>query len=168
MCAQINLSGSVSSTGSPILGAYLLVLGSDANHTLTPTEYTNNFIRVTSGVSLTATRNLVVPTILGQSFVIQNSTSGGQELQLIGTLGTGIIIPNGWVASVVCDNTNYISLGGGTSGNGGNYFVFSPGGVGGANVYTSFSALSTAISPLTGRVTIYVDGSNVNNVIAVP
>ncbi len=45
--ANINLSGSISTTGTSILGATSVVFATDANHTLSVAEYTNNFLTVT-------------------------------------------------------------------------------------------------------------------------
>ena len=106
--ASINLSGSISATGVSILGNASIIFASDANHTLSVPEYTNNFLEVTSSVPLTVTRNLIAPLVVGQSFVIQNNTTGGQAIQVIGASGTGIIISNGLTISVVCDGTNYL------------------------------------------------------------
>lgn len=107
--ANIPLGGSIGVPGSvSILGNYNVIFASDANHTLTATEWSNNFLEVTSGVSLTATRNLVGPLNQGQGFTIQNNTTGSQAIQIIGATGTGITIPNGDLASVVCDGYNYL------------------------------------------------------------
>lgn len=83
---------------------------SDAN--LTPTAATvikALALNVTSGVSLTATRNLVLP-LKKKSWVVRNNTTGGQSIQVIGATGTGITIPNGAVVEVVCDGTNFTLL----------------------------------------------------------
>lgn len=112
--ADIQLSGSVSTTGTAILGRAAVAFASDADHALSVPEYTNLFLKVTSGVTLTATRNLVAPLVEGQNFQIQNNTTGGQAIQIIGTSGTGIAIANGATVSVVCDGTNYLAIGGGT------------------------------------------------------
>lgn len=115
--ANINLSGSISTTGTSILGATSVVFATDANHTLSVAEYTNNFLAVTSGVALTATRNLIAPLVQGQSFVIQNNTTGGQSIQVIGSSGVGVTIGPGLTVSVVCDGTNYLPVSGSSGGN---------------------------------------------------
>jgi hypothetical protein len=117
--ANINLSGSISATGISILGNASIIFASDADHTLSVLEYTNNFLEVTSSVPLTTTRNLIAPLVQGQSFVIQNTTTGGQSIQVIGPSGTGVVVGNGTTVNVVCDGVNYLSStasSGGTAG----------------------------------------------------
>src|SRR5271154_4394582 len=113
--ADIQLGGSVGTTGTAILGRVTVTYPSDADYTLLVSEYTNQFLNVTSSVSLTATRNLIVPVVEGVTYIIQNNTSGGQSIQVIGTTGTGITIMNGSTVSVVCDGTNYLQSSGGSS-----------------------------------------------------
>ena len=117
---QINLSGNVGCQGFPCLNSGTIIFTSDANHTLTAQESSaTGGIKITSGVSLTATRNLVLPTAFGKlQFVsIENATTGGQSIQIIGQSGTGITIPNGQTAAGVWfDGTNVTagSVGGGS------------------------------------------------------
>lgn len=106
--AIINLSGSISTTGASILGSYNPIFASDANHTLSATEYTNKYLNVTSSVSLTTTRQLIAPLNQGQEFVIQNNTSGGQAILVIGSTGNGVTVPSGATVTVTCDGTNYL------------------------------------------------------------
>ena len=109
--AQINLGGSVGTTGNVgILGNAAVVFAADADHTLLPAEYSNNFLECTSSGSLTATRNLIAPLVQGQCFLVQNRTTGGQAIQVIGSSGTGVLVPNGATVSVVCDGVNYFSV----------------------------------------------------------
>lgn len=67
---------------------------------------------VTSSTSLTATRNLVAPLMKGFAWAVENATSGGQAIQIIGPSGSGVTIANGSAAYVFCDGTNYLSSGG--------------------------------------------------------
>lgn len=101
---------------------------SDANLTLTYTDVStsqtvrNLYLNVTSSVGggLTATRDLIVPTI-NKTYVVENSTTGGQSIRVITAAGTGITIPNGHTMSVYVDGTNvkaawnYVTLTGGTA-----------------------------------------------------
>jgi len=115
---QINLGGSIGVPGSvAVLGNYNVIFTTDADHTLTAMEWSNNFLEVTSNVSLTASRQVISPLNQGQEFVVQNSTTGGQDIIVIGATGTGVTIANGATVAVVCDGTNYLSTGGGASGN---------------------------------------------------
>lgn len=113
--ANLNLSGSIGTTGTAILGSASVVL-TDANHTLSVAEYTNQYIAVTSSVSLTATRDIVVPVVTGLIFVVKNATTGSQSVRIIGATGTGYTVTNGTTAIVVCDGTNYLAVSGFTAG----------------------------------------------------
>jgi len=65
-------------------------------------------LNVTSGVSLTTTRNLVVPTI-NKTYVVQNNTTGGQSIVVKTASGTGVTVPNSGKAYLYVDGTNVIS-----------------------------------------------------------
>lgn len=89
---------------------------SDANLTLTLTD-TNAaqaaralVLNVTSSFgSLTATRELVVPTIQKQ-YIVQNNTTGGQSITVKTTAGTGITVPNGRKAHLYVNGTDVIQM----------------------------------------------------------
>jgi hypothetical protein len=88
---------------------------SDANLTLTYTD-TNAaqaaralVLNVTSAVSLTGTRELVVPTIQKQ-YIVQNNTTGSQSITVKTSGGTGITVPNGRKAHLYVDGTNVIYM----------------------------------------------------------
>lgn len=82
---------------------------SDANKTLTAAEARGNVIDCTSAVSLSTTRNLVVPLNLAPT-VVKNGTTGGQSIQVIGASGTGVTIATGKVAIVFGDGTNIVRV----------------------------------------------------------
>lgn len=118
---QINLSGNIGCQGFPCVNNGTLTMASDANRTMTAQETSAFYIKVTSSVSLTATRNLVAPA--GRfPFTIENATTGGQSVQIIGASGTGVTIANGTTVSVWNDGTNFVqigsSAGGGITGSG--------------------------------------------------
>jgi hypothetical protein len=69
----------------------------------------NLVINVTSSVSLTATQNLVVPTIEKQYYIF-NNTTGGQSINVKTTLGTGVIVPNGSKVVVFVDGVNVVPV----------------------------------------------------------
>jgi hypothetical protein len=70
------------------------------------TQVARNYIlNVTSSVSLTTTRNLIVPTI-NKPYIIENNTSGGRSIVVKTALGTGVTVPNGNVSMVYADGTN--------------------------------------------------------------
>jgi hypothetical protein len=107
---QIPLTGNIGSGGVfPLLNSGKLVFATDANHTMAYPEMSAYFIQLTSSVSLTATRNLVAPMVMGFMFAIENETTGGQAIRIIGPSGTGVTIANGQTATVYCDGTNYVN-----------------------------------------------------------
>lgn len=114
---QLNLTGNIGCQGFPCLNTGTLALTSDANHNMTAVETSALSIKVTSSVSLTATRNLIFPA--GRfNLDVENDTTGGQSIQIIGVTGTGVTIANGQAARVLNDGTNFIQVGsnGGSSG----------------------------------------------------
>jgi hypothetical protein len=86
---------------------------SDANLTLTFTDSVtsqtarNLYLNTTSSGSLTATRDLIVPTI-NKTYVVENNTTGGQSIRVKTSAGTGITIPNGVKAFLYVDGTNVV------------------------------------------------------------
>lgn len=84
-------------------------LASDANITLTHAEALCDLLEFTSGVSLTATRNVVIP-LVPRQYTVFNNTTGAQSLQFIGASGTGITIANGKRAIVYADGTNVVRV----------------------------------------------------------
>ena len=95
--------------GDPVIP----IFGLDADATLTlantnTSQTARNFaLNVTSSVSLTATRNLIVPTIQKQ-YLIQNSTTGSQSIVVKTSLGTGVTVPNGTYLLVYVDGTDVV------------------------------------------------------------
>ena len=87
---------------------------SDANLTITltdsnATQTARNFaLNVTSSVSLTATRNLIVPTIQ-KTYMVRNNTTGSQSIVVKTSAGTGVTVPNGAYTVVYTDGTNVVS-----------------------------------------------------------
>jgi hypothetical protein len=98
-----------------IVGRGNPVFVTDANLTLTYTDSVasqtarNLYLNVTSTVSggLTATRNLVVPTI-NKTYVVENNTTGGQSIVVKTSAGTGITVLNGRRAALYVDGTNVV------------------------------------------------------------
>lgn len=84
---------------------------SDANLTISltntnGTQVARNYILdVTSSVSLTATRSLIVPSI-NKPYLIENNTTGGQSILVKTSAGTGVTVPNGYTTLVYADGTN--------------------------------------------------------------
>ena len=93
-----------------IVGRATANFTSDANLTLTltdtnATQVARNFVlNVTSGVSLSTTRDLIVPAI-EKPYIVQNNTTGGQSIRVI-VAGASVTIPNGKTAFVYNDGTD--------------------------------------------------------------
>jgi hypothetical protein len=83
----------------------------DLTITLTDTNATqiarNLVLNVTSTGSLTATRNLIVPTI-EKPYYIFNNTSGSQSIVVKTSAGTGVTVPTGKKMFVYVDGTNVV------------------------------------------------------------
>jgi microcystin-dependent protein len=81
----------------------------DANYTLSNyngvVDEARNQVLVMSG-ALTATRNVIAP-LVEKTYIVKNNTSGSQSIQIIGSSGLGVTIPNGITAYVYCDGTNF-------------------------------------------------------------
>lgn len=93
-----------------IVGRVTVTFATDANKTLTLTD-TNAaqdaralFLNVTSGVSLTATRDLIVPAI-NKNYIVKNATTGSQSIRVI-VAGVGVTIPNGKTVLIYNDGTD--------------------------------------------------------------
>ena len=96
-------------SGNYVAGKLAKSMASDANVTLTAAEARNNILVMTSGVSLTATRNVVLP-LSAQQWTVFNNTTGGQSLQFIGATGTGITVANAKRAIIYADGTNIVRV----------------------------------------------------------
>lgn len=82
----------------------------DANYTLSSLngsvdEARNAVIEMTSAVSLTASRNVVIPNV-EKLYVFKNSTLGSQNIVITTGSGTTYTVPNGATVSIYCDGTN--------------------------------------------------------------
>ncbi len=151
---QLLLGTPVGTTAGWVLGQLAVVYPTDADFTLTTSgaspQSTNNALQVTSGVSLTATRKLIAPLSFGQQYTVQNNTTGGQTIQIIGPSGTGVLVPNGETITAVCDGTNFIPQ----SGGGAASIIFRPGGVDGNGVVTTWAGVEAAIAAGATRVIV--------------
>jgi hypothetical protein len=96
-----------------IVGRGNPVFGSDTNLTISLSDTNASqvarcyILNVTSGVSLSASRNLVVPTI-DKPYIVENNTTGGQSIVVKTTAGTGVTVPNGKTVMVYADGTNVV------------------------------------------------------------
>jgi len=84
----------------------------DANYTLTALngsvdEARNAVLIFTSSVALTATRDVIIPNV-EKIYIVKNSTTGSQSLNITASGGAGYLVPNGKTAFIYCDGTNCV------------------------------------------------------------
>lgn len=96
------------------IGGFQVVTMADSNYTLTANngaldEARNAVLRIESSASLTASRNVVCPTI-EKTYIVRNATSGGQAIVFKTSGGSGVTIPNGSIASVYVNGTDVIEI----------------------------------------------------------
>lgn len=145
---QINLGGNIGCQGFPCLNSGTLQFTGDADRNMTVQETSaTGGIKVTSTVPLTATRNLILPTGNFQFIAVENATTGGQSIQVIGQSGTGVTIANGQAATVWFDGTNVVQTG---SSSGGAVFPGTNGVVFNTSTTASRNATFSDIVPLWG------------------
>jgi hypothetical protein len=117
----------------------------DANYTLSNfngvVDEARNQVLVMSG-TLTATRNVIAP-LVEKTYIVKNSTSGSQSIQIIGSSGLGVTIPNGITALVYCDGTNFYNA---ISGSVGNYTVNGNLAVTGTTALTGATTITGALA----------------------
>ena len=101
------------SGGPYISGTYPAVnFPTDADITLTANNGSVDQSRsmvlvITSSGSLTATRNVIAPASASKVYIIKNSTTGGQSIQIKYSAGTGVTIGNAQIMIVYGDGTNF-------------------------------------------------------------
>lgn len=92
------------------IAGYASVAMSDANTTLTTANGTTDQAR-NMGLSLTGTltavRELIVPTV-NKLYFIYNGTTGGFAVTVKTSAGTGVSLPNGKRMALICDGTNVV------------------------------------------------------------
>jgi len=87
-------------------------MSADTNKTLTDLdgsadESRSAVLEITSSITLTTTRSVIVPTS-DKLYVISNGTTGGQSLLITTAAGTGVTVKNGEKRSVYCDGTDVV------------------------------------------------------------
>jgi hypothetical protein len=97
-----------------IVGRTVASFTTDGNLTidLTNTNSTqvarHYILNLTSTGALTATRDLIVPSI-DKPYIIENNTTGAQSIRVKTAAGTGVTVPNGKTAMVYANSTNVVS-----------------------------------------------------------
>jgi microcystin-dependent protein len=92
-------------TGVVIVGMTDTVPGATLSNFNGVTDEARNAVLVLTG-TLSEQRNLIAP-LVEKTYTIKNSTTGGFGVQIIGSSGTGVVIPNGVTTTVYCDGTNF-------------------------------------------------------------
>lgn len=85
--------------------------GSPSDTTLTDTQALQNMVFLLTG-TLTANRNVIVPTNK-KLYVFVNNTTGGFAVTVKTAAGTGVSVPNGETITMRSDGTNIESVSGG-------------------------------------------------------
>lgn len=124
-------------------GQVTVSFASDADKTLTYTntnadqDFRAMYLNVTSAVSLTATRSLIVPAV-NKLYVIKNATTGGKSITVKIGASTGTTVPNGYTALLYATGSDVVpaaSL---------NVFVESNGLDAGGTAYSQLTAYGSA------------------------
>lgn len=88
----------------------------DANYTLTSyngvSDEARNQVIVATGTN-TAQRDIIAP-LAEKTYLVKNSTTGGYAIRIKGSSGSAVTIPNGIIAQVYCDGTNFYNANSGT------------------------------------------------------
>ena len=134
-----NLGGLIEQAVSGVI----TITMTNANYTMSNyngvVDEARNQVLIVTGTN-TAVRNLVAP-LVEKTYVVQNNTTGGYAIQVIGSSGLGVTIPNGIAAYVYCDGTNFYNA---ISGSVGNYTVNGNLSVTGTTALTGALTASTA------------------------
>jgi hypothetical protein len=86
-------------------------MAADANVTLTMPDFSADGVRsmhlkITSGVALTATREVTLgPNTVSKFWIIENATTGGQSLTLKQGSGSTVSVPNGGSVAIYTEGT---------------------------------------------------------------
>lgn len=94
--------------GAPRQPRVVVNMAADANITLSQAQGAADIVELTS-VTLTATRNVVLP-LIPKQWTVYNNTTGAQSLQFIGATGTGVTVATGKRAIIYADGTNIVRV----------------------------------------------------------
>lgn len=94
------------------IAGYSTVSILDTNYTLTSLngavdEARSMALNITSSVTLTATRNVICPSV-SKLYVVRNATTGGQSIVIKTSAGSGVTIANGATNIVLCNGTDVV------------------------------------------------------------
>ena len=113
---QIPLTGNIGSGfNGPLINSPAVIFATDADHPMVYPEMSGDVapLIVTSSVTLTATRNLIAPSGIGQIYTwpVKNMTTGGQTINVLVSGGTSVPVANGTTVPVLCDGFNCTASG---------------------------------------------------------
>ena len=121
----------------------------DTNYTLSNfngvSDEARNAVLVVGGTNA-AVRDIIAP-LVEKLYIVKNSTSGGFAINIRGSSGTSVSVPNGVTTSVYCDGTNFNSGLSGTSGSFNINGALTYGGVTLANAVTGTGNMALSASP---------------------
>jgi hypothetical protein len=149
------------SGGPATTGTYPAVnFPTDADITLTANngsvdQARNAVLAVTSTGNLTAQRNIIAPTGASKVYIIKNNTTGGQNVQIKYSTGTGVIVGNGLTALVYGDGTNFNLVSSASGGGSNNTQVQQFTATQGQTVFS----LTYTYTPNTNSMLVFVNGS---------
>jgi hypothetical protein len=113
--SSVNIGGALPFGGSSTDSKPFQILrrtasfSTDANITLNNAQYDGGIVEVSSSVPLTATRDVIAPLVSGAFLIVNNQTTGGQSIRVIGSSGTGVTISNGTRELCYSDGTNWVA-----------------------------------------------------------
>jgi hypothetical protein len=155
----MNNSGeTVRANTRPYTGIKGVTHDDSATYTMTDQEALGFILQVTG--TLTATRNLAVPTVRDKAWVVFNNTSGGFAITVKTAAGTGVTIPNGSRTLLYCDGTNALpGMGTSVTTAGDVQALFTPTATGTvANTTSETTVLGAGIGSLTLPANLLVPG----------
>lgn len=107
--------GASTNTNLELIGAALGYgtknMSADSNTTFTMPDFSNDGVRsmhlkITSGVALTATREVTLgPNTVSKFWIVENATTGGQSLTLKQGSGSTVSVPNGGSVAIYTEGT---------------------------------------------------------------
>ena len=105
--------GTIANTNLELIGEALgygtEAIATDADTTITMADATSDgvralYLKITSGVSLTATRTVTLaPNTVSKVWIVENATSGSQSISISQGSGANVTIPNGAVKIIYTD-----------------------------------------------------------------
>jgi|SRR6185312_3147618 len=107
---QVPVTGTIGAAGNfSLLLSGSFAMTADADYTVTWPNTSCIVCKVTSNVPLTATRNVIEPSI-GMTFNVTNATTGGQSIVVKASSGAGVTIANGTSKWVWFNGTDYVDI----------------------------------------------------------